>query len=86
MSRLLTILAAAAFVFAFTPPAPAQYELPKIGVPTTGKTGQGGGTAKTTTVKSSKSNTSDRMGGGGGKGGGTARTTTVKSSKSNTSD
>jgi hypothetical protein len=40
------------------------------------------------TVKSSKSNTSDRMGGGGGtKGaGGVARTTTVKSSKSNTSD
>lgn len=32
-----------------------------------------------------KSNTTDRMGGGGGKGA-TARTTTVKSSKSNTSD
>ena len=41
--------------------------------------------AKATTVKSSKSNTSDRMGGGGGKGA-AARTTTVKSSKSNTSD
>ncbi len=40
-----------------------------------------------TTVKSSKSNTSDRMGGGGGgKGSGAAKTTTVKSSKSNTSD
>jgi hypothetical protein len=42
------------------------------------------GTKRATTVKSSKSNTSDRMGGGGGKG--TARATTVKSSKSNTSD
>jgi hypothetical protein len=42
--------------------------------------------ARTTTVKSSKSNTSDRMGGGGGKAGAAARTTTVKSSKSNTSD
>ena len=38
---------------------------------------------RATTVKSSKSNTSDRMGGGGG---GTLRATTVKSSKSNTSD
>lgn len=37
-----------------------------------------------TTVKSSKSNTSDRMGGGGGKK--AAGRTTVKSSKSNTSD
>lgn len=42
------------------------------------------GTARTTTVKSSKSNTSDRMGAGGH--GSTARTTTVKSSKSNSSD
>ena len=40
---------------------------------------------RATTVKSSKSNTSDRMGGGGGKGS-AARATTVKSSKSNTSD
>jgi hypothetical protein len=40
--------------------------------------------ARTTTVKSSKSNTSDRMGGGGGRS--SARATTVKSSKSNTSD
>jgi opacity protein-like surface antigen len=39
--------------------------------------------AEPVTVKSSKSNTSDRTGGGGG---GAARTTTVKSSKSNTSD
>ena len=38
-----------------------------------------------TTVKSSKSNTSDRMGGGGG-GKGAAGVTAVKSSKSNTSD
>ena len=42
-------------------------------------------TKRTTTVKSSKSNTSDRMGGGGGKGQ-AGRATTVKSSKSNTSD
>jgi hypothetical protein len=44
--------------------------------------------AEPVTVKSSKSNTSDRMGGGGGtKGaGGVTKTTTVKSSKSNTSD
>jgi uncharacterized protein YdeI (BOF family) len=40
---------------------------------------------RATTVKSSKSNTSDRMGGGGGKGS-AAKSTTVKSSKSNTSD
>jgi len=43
------------------------------------------GTNRTTTIKSSKSNTSDRMGGGGGKSA-AARATTVKSSKSNTSD
>jgi hypothetical protein len=43
--------------------------------------------AEPVTVKSSKSNTSDRTGGGGTKGaGGVAKTTTVKSSKSNTSD
>jgi hypothetical protein len=46
-----------------------------------GGKGQAG---RATTVKSSKSNTSDRMGGGGG--GKAAKTTTVKSSKSNTSD
>src|SRR5215210_5509316 len=61
-------------------------------------TGNGtpGGTVRATTVKSSKSNTSDRMGGGGGKSAGKVkidlespsdrRATTVKSSKSNTSD
>jgi hypothetical protein len=38
-----------------------------------------------TTVKSSKSNSSDRMGGGGG-GKGAAGVTTVKGSKSNSSD
>jgi len=43
--------------------------------------------AEPVTVKSSKSNTSDRMGGGGGaKAAGVSRTTTVKRSKSNTSD
>jgi len=47
-------------------------------------TGTKQGTARTTTVKSSKSNTSDRMGGGSGHG--ALRATTVKSSKSNTSD
>jgi hypothetical protein len=41
------------------------------------------GAARATTVKSSKSNTSSRMGGGKGS---SSRTTTVKSSKSNTSD
>ena len=39
---------------------------------------------RATTVKSSKSNTSDRIGGAAGTG--MARATTVKSSKSNTSD
>jgi hypothetical protein len=47
-------------------------------------TGTKRGTARATTVKSSKSNTSDRMGGAGGHG--VLRATTVKSSKSNTSD
>jgi hypothetical protein len=58
-------------------PATAQSNLPG--------SGDGSGAARATTVKSSKSNTSDRMGGGGGKGT-AAKTTTVKSSKSNTSD
>jgi hypothetical protein len=47
--------------------------------------GSSTGGAGVTTVKSGKSNTSDRMGGGGG-GKGAAGVTTVKSSKSNTSD
>jgi uncharacterized protein YdeI (BOF family) len=41
--------------------------------------------AETTNINTGKSNTSDRMGGGGG-GKGAAGVTTVKSSKSNTSD
>jgi hypothetical protein len=79
MSRALTAALAAACL-AFGPPAMAQFNMPGPG-------GFGsGGSAKTTTVKSSKSNTSDRMGGGGGGKGATGKTTTVKSSKSNTSD
>ena len=74
-----TLLAAvtAAFVIAPGWPASAQFGLPGLGG--TQPTGQGA------TAKSSKSNTSDRMGGGGGKGS-ASRATTVKSSKSNTSD
>ena len=53
-------------------------------------TGTKQGTARTTTVKSSKSNTSDRMGRGpypgADSGHGALRASTVKSSKSNTSD
>jgi hypothetical protein len=75
---LLTAILAAGCVVAFGPHAVAQFNIP---VP--GGLGSGGST-QSTTVKSSKSNTSDRMGGGGGKGS-TAKTT-VKSSKSNTSD
>jgi hypothetical protein len=76
MSRALTAALAAACL-AFGPPAMAQFNI-----------GPGGsdGTARSTTVKSSKSNTSDRMGGGGGGKGAVQRATTVKSSKSNTSD
>ncbi len=40
-------------------------------------------TARATTVKSSKSNTSDRMGGGGGKGTAPAESTNLNSSRSN---
>ena len=47
--------------------------------------GATGPAAMPTTVKSSKSNSSDRMGGGGG-GKGAAGVTAVKSSKSNSSD
>jgi uncharacterized protein YdeI (BOF family) len=76
---LLTAILAAGCVVAIGPHAVAQFNIPVPG-------GLGsGGSAQSTTVKSSKSNTSDRMGGGGGKGS-TAKTTTVKSSKSNTSD
>ena len=64
------LIALSAACLAFAPVAMAQFQPD---------------TARATTVKSSKSNTSDRMGGGGGRGT-AARTTTVKSSKSNTSD
>jgi hypothetical protein len=78
MSRALTA-ALAAVCLAFGPQAMAQF--------TIGPGGFGSdGTARSTTVKSSKSNTSDRMGGGGGGKGAAGRATTVKSSKSNSSD
>jgi uncharacterized protein YdeI (BOF family) len=80
MTRNILIAAlAATCVMAFGPQAMAQFNIPGPG-------GFGSGDpARSTTVKSSKSNTSDRMGGGGGKGG-AAKATTVKSSKSNSSD
>ena len=59
---LITALAAAS-VAAFAPQAMAQFT---IGPGTFGTSGP----AQSSSVKSSKSNTSDRMGGGGGKGGG----------------
>jgi hypothetical protein len=61
-----TLLAAvtAAFVIAPGLSAWAQFSPPGFGG--TGQTTGQGGTEKTKTVKSSKSNTSDRMGGGGG--------------------
>ena len=72
MSRgFLTALAAACVAFA--PCAMVQILTP-------------GAAHAESSVKSSKSNTSDRMGGGGGGGPKATRTTTVKSSKSNTSD
>jgi hypothetical protein len=70
-----------------TQPTPAAskrgYGIYLIGAVVLGKKKQSAN-ARATTVKSSKSNTSERMGGGPGHG--TARATTVKSSKSNTSD
>src|SRR5947209_4908803 len=79
MTRLfLTALSAACLAFA--PQAMAQFTIGPGGFGTSGP-------AQSSSVKSSKSNTSDRMGGGGGGGPrSTARTTTVKSSKSNSSD
>jgi|GraSoiStandDraft_44_1057316.scaffolds.fasta_scaffold1289602_1 hypothetical protein len=74
----LTAILALTWMTASAPSAMAQFN---IGPGTFGSPGP----AATTTVKSSKSNTSDRMGGGGGTHG-AARATTVKSSKSNTSD
>ena len=79
MSRdLRTAALAAACVIAFAPTALAQYSSGY----------ESSGPAASTTVKSSKSNTSDRTvePTGNGTPGGTARATTVKSSKSNTSD
>jgi hypothetical protein len=83
MSRdLRTAALAAVCVFAFAPAVLAQ---------SGGVGGLGGAfdpaAGSATTVKSSKSNTSDRMGGGGGgKGAAAAKATTVKSSKSNGSE
>src|SRR4051812_12854697 len=74
-SGMLLAVVTTAFVIALGPSALAQFNMPGIGgggVTATDRMGGGGGgkgaTGKTTTVKSSKSNTSDRMGGGGGKG------------------
>jgi hypothetical protein len=79
MARKILIAGlAAACVVAFAPQAMAQFIFPGAG--------GSGDPARSTTVKSSKSNSSDRMGGGGGGKGATSRATTVKSSKSNTSD
>jgi hypothetical protein len=84
--RLLTVtLITAGAVFATQ--AYAQLTINPPGSSPSDRMGGGGGgkgAAGVTTVKSSKSNTSDRMGGGGGKG--AAGVTTVKSSKSNSSD
>jgi hypothetical protein len=81
MSRTCaTATLTAVCVVVFGLPAMAQLNLPG------GDDFGAGGSARATTVKSSKSNTSDRLGGGGGGQGGAARATTVKSSKSNTSD
>jgi uncharacterized protein YdeI (BOF family) len=97
MSRASTAVLAAACLLVSLP-AMAQFNTPGFGTTPSGSNTQGksndrmggggggkGATGKTTTVKSSKSNTSDRMGGGGGKGS-ASKATTVKSSKSNTSD
>jgi hypothetical protein len=77
---ILIPLSAGVILVAFAPQAMAQFNI-----------GPGAfefpGAASSTTIKGSKSNTSDRMGGGGGGGPrSAAKTTTVKSSKSNTSD
>jgi hypothetical protein len=92
MSRASTaVLAAACLLFALPAmaqlnPLPGMTDSPSTGRSTTVKSSKSNSIDRTTTVKSSKSNTSDRMGGGGGGKGATGRTTTVKSSKSNTSD
>jgi uncharacterized protein YdeI (BOF family) len=81
MTRNILIAAlVATCVMAFGPQAMAQFNIPGPGGFGSGDPG------RLTTVKSSKSNTSDRMGGGGGGKGGAAKATTVKSSKSNSSE
>jgi hypothetical protein len=63
---------------AFAPQAMAQF----INMPGTSGAGAGGPDARATTVKSSKSNTSDRVGGTQGTGG-AAKATNLNSSRSN---
>ena len=74
---LITALAAAS-VAAFAPLAMAQFTVGP------GTFGAPDGAARMNTVKSSKSNSSDRMGGGGGGKGGAAKATNLNSSRSNT--
>ena len=75
--RFLTAVLAAAGISALSPPAMAQFNMGP------GISGPFDPAARATTVKSSKSNTSDRVGGPQGTGG-TAKTTTIKTTKSNT--
>jgi len=82
MSRKIAVLLAGAVILAAAATSAEAYVLEQSDVVSIkSKKWQA---AQASTVKGSKSNTSDRMGGGGGKG--TAQATTVKSSKSNTSD
>lgn len=74
-SGMLLAAVTAAFVIAPGSSALAQFNTPGLGgggATSSDRMGGGGGgkgaTGRATTVKSSKSNTSDRMGGGGGKG------------------
>lgn len=81
MSRRLTILAvltAAAFALPLIGSAAAEQ-----GKSSRVKGIDGGATKRATTVKSSKSNTSDRMGGGGGGKGSAGRAINLNSSRSN---
>jgi uncharacterized protein YdeI (BOF family) len=68
-SGMLLAVVTTAFVIAPGSPALAQFNVPGFGGSTDRMGGGGGGkgaTGRATTVKSSKSNTSDRMGRGGG--------------------